>query len=38
MAAYNIESLGSKSEIRDTVEQLLEGSRFIYKVNHAYYG
>lgn len=33
MSAYNIEGLGSKREIRDKVEELLEGSRFVYKVN-----
>lgn len=31
IAAYNIDGIGSKREIRDNVEQLLEGSRFIYK-------
>ena len=33
VSLYNIESLGSKREIRDKVEQLLEGYRFVYKVN-----
>ena len=34
ITAYNIENLGSKREIRDKVEQLLEGSRFVYKVRY----
>jgi hypothetical protein len=33
IAAYNIDGIGSKHEIRANVEQLLEGSRFIYKVS-----
>jgi hypothetical protein len=33
ISAHKIDSQGSKREIRDSVEQLLEGSRFIYKVN-----
>lgn len=33
ISAFKIDSLGSKREIRDSVEQLLEGARFIYKVN-----
>jgi Domain of unknown function (DUF6532) len=32
LSAYKIDSQGSKREIRDVVEQLLEGGRFIYKV------
>ncbi len=35
MAAYNVN--GSKREIRDHVEQLLEGARFIYKVIYDYH-
>ena len=34
VSTYKIDGHGSKREIRDTVEQLLEGARFIYKVNH----
>ncbi|KAF8972033.1 hypothetical protein BDZ97DRAFT_1901252 [Flammula alnicola] len=31
ISAYNIDSLRSKREIRDSIEQLLEGAQFIYK-------
>jgi Domain of unknown function (DUF6532) len=34
LSAYKIDSHGSKRDTRDSVEQLLEGARFIYKVNH----
>jgi Domain of unknown function (DUF6532) len=36
ISAYKIDSLGhvSKREVRDSVEQHLEGARFIYKVIH----
>jgi len=32
MSAYKIDNHNSKRETRDSVEQLLEGARFIYKV------
>ena len=35
LSAYKIDSQGSKHDIRDSIEQLLEGARFIYKVNNA---
>ena len=34
ISTYNIDDNGSKHEIHDIIEQLLEGARFIYKVNH----
>jgi Domain of unknown function (DUF6532) len=34
ISAYQIDSHASKRETRDSVEQLLEGARFIYKVNY----
>ena len=34
ISAYKIDGHGSKREVRDSVEQLLEGARFIYKVIH----
>jgi hypothetical protein len=34
VSAYKIDSHGSKRETRDNVEQVLEGARFIYKVNN----
>jgi hypothetical protein len=35
VSAHNIDSQKSKREIRDSIERLLEGARFIYKVNDA---
>ena len=34
MSAFKMDDQGSKCETCDNVEQVLEGARFIYKVNH----